>query len=90
MDGRMCQALSEDLVCCLPCPITDWVYPNGFHTVTMIAKWLTVVGTIACVFLLLSWAFLPISKTNRHYLSISVVSAVTLMNVSWLGVAALI
>lgn len=68
--------------CCLPCPMADWVYPDYFKTFTDIVNWICVVGTICCVFLLLSWAFLPVEKTNRHYLSISLTTAVLLMNVS--------
>lgn len=78
----MCQPLTDDLTCCLPCPITDWVYPDSFSTLSDVASWISVVGTVACLFLLVSYAFLPVEKTNRHYLSISIVSAVAIMNVS--------
>jgi hypothetical protein len=46
------------------------------------AQWVAVVSTISCVFLLLSWIFLPVEKTSRHYLSISLTVGVTFMNVS--------
>lgn len=39
-------------------------------------------SAIACVFLLLSYIFLPVEKTGRHYLNISIVCAIVLMNVS--------
>lgn len=77
----MCQAFGN-YTCCLPCPLAEWVYPDYFTTISEIANWISLIGTIACVFLLLSWAFLPVEKTNRHYLSISLTSAVLLMNVS--------
>ncbi len=63
--------------------MTDWVYPESFNTLGLVAYWLSVIGTVCCVFLLLSWAVLPVDKTHRHYLSISLTSAVVLMNVSW-------
>jgi hypothetical protein len=82
LDGRMCQALSAEVTCCLPCPITDWAYPDSFNTMTEAADWVAVASTICCIFLLASWAFLPVEKTNRHYLSICLTTAVLVMNVS--------
>lgn len=60
----------------------EWVYPDNFSTLSTIADWITVVGLACCAFLLLSWLCLPVEKTHRHYLSISLVGAVTIMNVS--------
>lgn len=80
--GRLCEKLSDSLTCCMPCPITDWAYPDSFQTVTLAAGWVAVVSTICCVFLLASWAFLPVEKTNRHYMSICLTIAVVFMNVS--------
>lgn len=80
--GRLCQELKPGLSCCLPCPITDWVYADYFQTSSDVASWVSVVGAICCVFLLLSYAVLPVEKTGRHYLSISIVSAVIFMHVS--------
>lgn len=62
--------------------MTDWVYPDSFNTLGLVAEWIAVVGTICCVFLLLSWIFLPVEKTHRHYLSICLTTGVGLMNVS--------
>ena len=62
--------------------MTEWVYPDYFATVSTAANWVSVFGTVCCAFLLLSWAFLPVDKTHRHYLSISLTAAVVLMNVS--------
>src|SRR5690554_4382349 len=83
IDGRLCQQLGANITCCLPCPITDWVYPDAFNTLSEVADWASVVGALCCVSLLLSYAFLPVESTNRHYLSISIVIAVILMNVSF-------
>lgn len=83
MEGRICQELIEGLSCCLPCPITDWMYADYFNTTSDVASWLSVVGLICLVFLLLSYAFLPAEKTGRHYLSISIVCAIVFMHVSF-------
>ncbi|KAK3328846.1 hypothetical protein B0H66DRAFT_467609 [Apodospora peruviana] len=69
--------------CCLPCPMTDWAYPDSFHTLSLGAGWVAVVSTICCVFLLLSWAVLPVDKTYRHYLSICLTTAVLFMNLGF-------
>ena len=70
--------------------MTDWVYPDYFKTLTDVANWIAVVSVVCCVFLLLSWAFLPVEKTNRHYLSMCLTIGVMLMNVSVLGYQVLI
>jgi hypothetical protein len=62
--------------------MTDWAYPDNFNQLTSVASWINVVGMICCLFLLASWICLPVEKTHRHYLSISLTCAVVLMNVS--------
>lgn len=81
VDGRLCQNLGQ-VTCCLPCPMTDWVYPDSFESLGLAAEWVAVAGTVCCVLLMLSWIFLPVDKTHRHYLSVCLTSAVVLMNVS--------
>jgi hypothetical protein len=29
VDGRFCAPISKGAVCCLPCPMTDFLYPQG-------------------------------------------------------------
>jgi hypothetical protein len=62
--------------------MTEFVYPDSFQTLQLAAQWIAVVSTIFCVFLMLSWVFLPVEKTARHYLSICLTIAVVFMNVS--------
>lgn len=62
--------------------MTDWAYQDNFNSLTSAANWVSVVGVVCCLFLLASWAFLPVEKTHRHYLSISLVVAIIFMNVS--------
>jgi len=80
-EGRLCRQLPNLEICCLPCPMTDWAYPDAFDTLGATANWVSVVSTVACLFLLLSWAVLPVEKTFRHYLSICLTTSVLLMNV---------
>lgn len=83
VDGRMCQKVTDDLKCCLPCPMTNWIYPDSFNTMTIVANWVAAVSTICCVYLLASWAALPVDKTNRHYLSVCLTLGVMLMNLGF-------
>lgn len=64
--------------------MTDWTYPDNFSQLTSVASWINVVGMICCLFLLLSWICLPVEKTHRHYLSISLTCAVVLMNLGFI------
>lgn len=83
VDGRLCQEVrGTNIRCCLPCPMTDWAYPEEFNTLGVVAQWVAVAGTVCCVFLLLSWIVLPVDKTHRHYLSLCLTTAVLFMNVS--------
>ncbi|ERT03117.1 uncharacterized protein SPSK_08725 [Sporothrix schenckii 1099-18] len=82
IDGRLCSNLTGT-TCCLPCPLTDWVYPDSFVTLGIAADWIAVVSTICCVALLLSWALLPVDKTHRHYLSICLTFSVALLSLGF-------
>ncbi len=61
--------------------MTQWVYPDQFDTINEAANWIAVASTICCLFLLVSWAVLPVDKTYRHYLSICLTTGVIFMNV---------
>ena len=45
LEGRVCNAFGG-VTCCLPCPMTDWVYPDNFGQLTSVANWLCVAGMI--------------------------------------------
>ncbi|OAA73239.1 GPCR, family 2-like protein [Cordyceps fumosorosea ARSEF 2679] len=84
VDGRLCQKIADGIQCCLPCPLTNWVYPDSFNTIGTVANWVATASAICCLYLLLSWAFLPVDKTNRHYLSICLTAGVFLMNLGFI------
>lgn len=65
--------------------MTDWVYPQSLKILFRTAEWLAAIGAVFLVFLLLSWAFLPVEKTNRHYMSICLTAGVLMMNASQLS-----
>ncbi|KIW07664.1 uncharacterized protein PV09_01604 [Verruconis gallopava] len=79
--GRFCAKISQlpgDPECCLPCPATDWLYPQSFTIWYRVSEAISAVGLAMCVFLLLSWAILPPNKTRRHYLSVCLTLGVVL------------
>ncbi|ROW01638.1 hypothetical protein VSDG_02019 [Cytospora chrysosperma] len=82
LDGRLCMS-EAGISCCLPCPLTAWVYPDNFDSLGKAADWIAVASSVCCVFLLLSWLVLPIDKTHRHYLSICLTFAVVFMNLGF-------
>lgn len=79
--GRFCSDLTP-VECCLPCPSTDWLYADNFNTITTSANWINVASMVCSLFLLVSFAFLPVDKTHRHYLSVCMTMGVALMSVS--------
>lgn len=87
LDGRFCAPVpsAEGTVdCCLPCPITDWVYSDDFNTIPKAANWLNVAGMVCSMSLLLSFIVLPVQKTNRHYLTIGLVVAICFMQLGFI------
>ncbi|KAI0195926.1 hypothetical protein F4808DRAFT_323664 [Astrocystis sublimbata] len=83
ISGRLCSNITG-ASCCLPCPLTDWVYSDNFETATQSAEWVNVAGMVGCAFLLLSWFALPVEKTHRHYLSICLTVAIVFMNLGFI------
>ncbi|EAT88125.1 hypothetical protein HBI56_095890 [Parastagonospora nodorum] len=79
VDGRFCAPVGRGLVCCLPCPMTDYLYPQDFNTYYTVAEGLNVAGLVLLVFLLVSFLVLPAEKTRRHYLSYCLIIAAIFM-----------
>ncbi|KAK1914870.1 hypothetical protein P3342_010861 [Pyrenophora teres f. teres] len=76
VEGRFCAPVgTTGLVCCLPCPMTDFLYPQSFNTAYRAAEVLNVVSLILLVFMLITYAVLPPEKTRRHYLSYCLIIA---------------
>lgn len=61
--------------------MTDWVYADSFNSYIDAAGWVAVVSTAGCLWLCLSWAFLPVQQTSRHYLSVNLAISAILLNV---------
>lgn len=71
INGRICIPVPQlNATCCVPCPYSDWMYADGFERRTEIASWVNVAAMFSTLFILFSYAFLPVKWTSRHYLSV--------------------
>ncbi|KAI9933746.1 hypothetical protein ASPWEDRAFT_105538 [Aspergillus wentii DTO 134E9] len=66
--GRYCKAF-DSASCCLPCPVTNWRYPDEYQNELDIPGWIAVVVLVLVVWLLLTFLLLHPDDTWRHYLS---------------------
>jgi len=91
-DGRFCapvgnflgQAEKNALSCCLPCPATDFLFPEEFQHYYTAAEYLNVIGLALLSFLLISFLLLPAEKTRRHYLSYCLIIGAILMQLGFI------
>ncbi|TVY59390.1 hypothetical protein LCER1_G000272 [Lachnellula cervina] len=83
VDGRFCSSLLGPS-CCLPCPQAEWLYPDNFATIAKSADWINVVGMVCSMFLIVSFAILPIHRTHRHYLSVCLAIATVVMQLGFI------
>ncbi|OJJ60236.1 hypothetical protein ASPSYDRAFT_57674 [Aspergillus sydowii CBS 593.65] len=70
--GRWCTPYAvgdETVSCCFPCPFTDWQYADGFNK--DVVPWLALVVLVLMVVSALTYICLPVSDTQRHYLTSS-------------------
>lgn len=89
-DSRYCTKLRSDVVCCLPCPYTQWVFSDHFHRTLPVANYISVVSFICALWLLLTFAVLQKHQTHRSYLSVGLVISMIMLALAFiipLGVA---
>ncbi len=55
---------------------------SDFATLPKVSNWLNVAGMVCSLSLLLSFVVLPVEKTSRHYLTVGLVIAVSLLQVN--------
>ncbi|KAK7182119.1 hypothetical protein DPSP01_008274 [Paraphaeosphaeria sporulosa] len=75
VEGRFCAPIPNLGDCCLPCPATDYIYPDDFKKWYRAAEALNLAGLVCMVFLLVSFICLPAEQTRRHYLSYCLIVA---------------
>lgn len=57
---------------------------TDFYDLTRIAGYINVVGLGICIFMLVSFVFLPIEATRRHYLNVCFVFAIIIMQLGFI------
>ncbi|EPS34217.1 hypothetical protein POX_a00810 [Penicillium oxalicum] len=88
--GRYCSpfpvpgANGTTVNCCLPCPFADLRYANDTAKRVEIGSWISVAMLPLCIFLLISYAVLPVKWTNRHYLSICFTLGICCMEIAFI------
>lgn len=60
--------------------LANWL--KDFKTFYKIAESISAFGLLICVFLLVSFAFLPVDKTRRHWLSLCLLVGIVMEAVS--------
>ncbi|KAJ5105069.1 hypothetical protein NUU61_002416 [Penicillium alfredii] len=83
--GRYCETIAgSNISCCLPCPLADWRYDNRLIQKTDVASWISVAILPLCIFLLVSYAVLPVKWTHRHYLSVCFTLGICCMEIAFI------
>ncbi|PLB46027.1 hypothetical protein P170DRAFT_364181 [Aspergillus steynii IBT 23096] len=88
IEGRYCKEIpgkdDGQVSCCLPCPLASWTYGDELMSKTRAASWLSVAVLPLCIFLLVSYAVLPVKWTHRHYLSICFTLGICFMEIPFI------
>ncbi|KAL8848428.1 MAG: hypothetical protein Q9221_006535 [Calogaya cf. arnoldii] len=87
LPGRFCApvpSMGGSIECCLPCPVTSWIYSDNFETIPKASNWLNLAGMVCTVSLLISFFVLPVEKTSRHYLTVCFVIAVCILQLGFI------
>ncbi|KXG50275.1 uncharacterized protein PGRI_062420 [Penicillium griseofulvum] len=87
IDGRYCETIplgNSSLSCCLPCPLAEWRYETDLADKIAVTSWISVAILPLCVFLLVSYAVLPVKWSHRHYLSVCFTVGICFMQVAFI------
>lgn len=85
--GRLCANLTQgfsSVSCCLPCPVTEWIYSDSFAGKAKVANYFAIILLILDAFLLLSFALLKKEHSYRHYLSTGLTVSFTLIAIAFI------
>jgi len=84
ISARFCAAPTPTLICCLPCPISDWVFSDKFAHQASSANYVGILTLILNSMLLLTYVVLPEEKSHRHYLSIGLTLSLILLSIAFI------
>jgi len=84
ISARFCSNATTELTCCLPCPITHWVFADKFDAHAPVANYVSIAAFVCNVLLLLTFAVVPEEKSHRHYLSVSMTVSLLLLALAFI------
>ncbi|CAI7652709.1 unnamed protein product [Penicillium viridicatum] len=87
IDGRYCKNVNygnATYSCCLPCPLAEWRYDADLAEKISVTSWISVAILPLCIFLLISYAVLPVKWTHRHYLSVCFTLGICCMELAFI------
>ncbi|KXT05075.1 hypothetical protein AC578_7536 [Pseudocercospora eumusae] len=82
--GRSCSSIAPGTSCCLPCPATQYIYSRSFPNNLQIAYWFNVPSLVFEILLLATFLILSREVSHTHYLSINLVIAMIMLQVSFI------
>ncbi|KAL4922635.1 hypothetical protein BDW62DRAFT_435 [Aspergillus aurantiobrunneus] len=85
LPGRWCTSQTsgdETVSCCFPCPFTDWQYAHGFRE--EVVPWIALVVLVLMLVSALTFIVLPVSDTQRHYLTSSPLMGFIFMSIAFI------
>ncbi|KAI7672808.1 hypothetical protein KC322_g15838, partial [Hortaea werneckii] len=81
--ARFCLPVTRNESCCLPCPMTDWVFSDNFQRLEPTANYVGIASLVCNVLLLLTYLVLPEEKSHRHYLSIGLTVSLIVLSIAF-------
>ncbi|KAK3069860.1 hypothetical protein LTR53_011470 [Teratosphaeriaceae sp. CCFEE 6253] len=82
--SRFCAAPNPALLCCLPCPLSDWVFSDSFQHQAPTANYVGILTFVLNALLLLTYVVLPEEKSHRHYLSIGLTISLMILSLAFI------
>ncbi|KAK4542422.1 hypothetical protein LTR36_006879 [Oleoguttula mirabilis] len=84
LSGRFCANIADGLTCCLPCPITEWVFKDEFKSQAPVANYISIVSFVCNILLLLTFLVLAEEQSHRHYLSVGVTVSLLMLSLAFI------
>ncbi|KXS97411.1 hypothetical protein AC579_7512 [Pseudocercospora musae] len=82
--GRSCSAIAPGTSCCLPCPAAQYIYSRSFPNNLQIAYWFNLPSLLFEILLLATFLILSREVSHTHYLSINLVIAMIMLQISFI------
>lgn len=74
---------NASLSCCLPCPVTHWMYSDGFPLKIRVASGLAILSLLGSTFAFCTTAYLPASQTNQDYMGVRLFACLIMISLAF-------